>query len=780
MLKPKFPGFSKRKEKEKVLVEVMVKFSLLLLLVIALVVSIASRKINKVKLVIFMLSFTVQFNCMVAATLLFVLPLIWVKHVVIAATIQLNCTVKDSIKMTSREFFLGRKPSLNDIKKTSFGSLVEVVDADKTNDVNARSRTAIALYPLLDDIGSWSVVMLDSKHVVNSRCFHNVQPDVDSMALLNAYAKEGVAGTGAIAEQIHAAFEQELFDMNHTEFEEVYKLEQCYHISYKKSMKMFGETLTYKAAFTEIFDIIHKDCWLPVGYHTKADATSFMFLKDKRDKVDGTLLKIKCRHVISSMDNEEELDKISSETEAELKSDTIETRAPTPSWNVASIIFSEIAECDYYSKVMDVPSAFTWADNPYHHIVLLDEITTKIAIEIKPEWKQYMHKNGKMKIKLMKNQYGTPEAANLWNTYFTEFLIENGYAQNKIEPCMFVKRTESEKIVLLVYVDDVLVASNTLNGLDTVETMLKEKFGTKVSVSDEGSYDYLGIRVTHDRTNKSVYLHSNQYIQDMLHDVTSQACMEDIKQRESPSGTNLFQLDTTSKPLTASKAKLYHSIVAKLLWIAMRVRIDILMTVVYLASKVHCSTEHEFDKLKHLLGYLLKYPKLKVVIKGDKLWKEGILNIWVDASHAVHRPSMRSHIGVFISAGRGPILLKSVGAKRQTNSSTASEILALSTSIGLICGIANFLKSYEVEVKQIIIHEDNEAVLKLVTGSKPMNDTSKHMEIQRLFIKEAIEQDNMTIIHCKSEDMLADVLTKAMIGNQFKKLVVKLGLEFSD
>jgi len=43
-----------------------------------------------------------------------------------------------------------------------------------------------------------------------------------------------------------------------------------------------------------------------------------------------------------------------------------------------------------------------------------------------------------------------------------------------------------------------------------------------------------------------------------------------------------------------------------------------------------------------------------------------------------------------------------------------------------------------------------EAVLKLVTGGKPMNDTSKHMEIQRLFIKEAIEQEKMTIIHCKS------------------------------
>ena len=86
------------------------------------------------------------------------------------------------------------------------------------------------------------------------------------------------------------------------DFNEVYKLERCYHISYKKSVKMFGESLTYKAAYTEIFDIIDKECWQPVDYYSnKADATSFMFLKDKRDKIDGSLLRIKCRHVISSI-----------------------------------------------------------------------------------------------------------------------------------------------------------------------------------------------------------------------------------------------------------------------------------------------------------------------------------------------------------------------------------------------------------------------------------------------------------------------------------------------
>ena len=31
----------------------------------------------------------------------------------------------------------------------------------------------------------------------------------------------------------------------------------------------------------------------------KPDATSFMFMKDKRDKVNGDLIKLKCRHVFS-------------------------------------------------------------------------------------------------------------------------------------------------------------------------------------------------------------------------------------------------------------------------------------------------------------------------------------------------------------------------------------------------------------------------------------------------------------------------------------------------
>ena len=87
---------------------------------------------------------------------------------------------------------------------------------------------------------------------------------------------------------------------------------------------------------------------------------------------------------------------------------------------------------------MDVPGAFTWADNPNGHVMLLDATTTEIATDIKPEWKKFIH-HGKIKVELIKNQYGTEEAALLCYEYLKKFLQDEGFVVNKIEPCLFVK-----------------------------------------------------------------------------------------------------------------------------------------------------------------------------------------------------------------------------------------------------------------------------------------------------------------------------------------------------
>lgn len=67
-------------------------------------------------------------------------------------------------------------------------------------------------------------------------------------------------------------------------------------------------------------------------------------------------------------------------------------------------------------------------------------------------------------------------------------------------------------------------------------------------------------------------------------------------------------------------------------------------------------------------------------------------------------------------------------------------------------------------------------VLNLIQGSKPMNDSSKHMEVQRLFVKERIKEHGIIMRYCKTTDMIADILTKALCGIAFSTLVILMGI----
>jgi hypothetical protein len=125
----------------------------------------------------------------------------------------------------------------------------------------------------------------------------------------------------------------------------------------------------------------------------------------------------------------------------------------------------------------------------------------------------------------------------------------------------------------------------------------------------------------------------------------------------------------------------------------------------------------------------------------------------------------------------GPILLKSIGAKRQTNSSTGSEIYALSYAVGSICGLIHFnlfMRLYGVDLKKMVVHEDNQAVLNLVKNDKQMNVSSKRMQIQRLFIKERINEHGMDVRCCATDVMIADVLTKSLSGRPFNALILMM------
>ena len=69
-------------------------------------------------------------------------------------------------------------------------------------------------------------------------------------------------------------------------------------------------------------------------------------------------------------------------------------------------------------------------------------------------------------------------------------------------------------------------------------------------------------------------------------------------------GDSIFQVTSTSPLLDTGRGKIFHSIFAKLLFISRRTRPDIHVPIGFLGTRVTCSTQEDWIKLKHVLEYL--------------------------------------------------------------------------------------------------------------------------------------------------------------------------------
>ena len=73
------------------------------------------------------------------------------------------------------------------------------------------------------------------------------------------------------------------------------------------------------------------------------------------------------------------------------------------------------------------------------------------------------------------------------------------------------------------------------------------------------------------------------------------------------------------------------------------------------------------------------------------------------------------------------------------------------------------------------IFEDNKGAIELSKNPKFHNRT-KHIDISYHFVREQVEQSTFSVQYCRSEDMLADIMTKGLPKVTFQRLRDKLGV----
>ena len=69
-------------------------------------------------------------------------------------------------------------------------------------------------------------------------------------------------------------------------------------------------------------------------------------------------------------------------------------------------------------------------------------------------------------IKLQRSLYGLKQSERMWYNRLSDHLLKEGYVNNPICPCVFIKKSETGFAIIAVYVDD-------LNLVETLEELTK-------------------------------------------------------------------------------------------------------------------------------------------------------------------------------------------------------------------------------------------------------------------------------------------------------------------
>ena len=131
---------------------------------------------------------------------------------------------------------------------------------------------------------------------------------------------------------------------------------------------------------------------------------------------------------------------------------------------------------------------------------------------------------------------------------------------------------------------------------------------------------------------------------------------------------------------------------------------------------------------------------------------------------------MRSHTGGVISFGLGGLMCKLAKQKINTKSSMEAELVGASDYLPSTIWAMHFLAAQGYPVQNSHFAQDNQSAIRLErNGRSSAGQKSRHIHIRYFWITDRLKADNIKLIHCPTEAMLADFFTKPIQGNLFRR-----------
>ena len=369
-----------------------------------------------------------------------------------------------------------------------------------------------------------------------------------------------------------------------------------------------------------------------------------------------------------------------------------------------------------------------------------------------------------MVCKLKKSIYGLKQAPRCWNGTLHGFMVDIGFFNCQDDPCLYVKKTTHCNIFVAIYVDDLLVASNSIEAINEFKLDLNSRFDT----NDLGELKYfLGIEVKRDRVKRTMQLGQWKFLNELLVKTAMSYCR--------PIGTPVephpFEIDVVHE----CDLKIgYRSIVGSLLYLAGISRPDISTAVGYAGRFQENPQAVHWKLLQRILRYLKGSEDICLTFTcGDQV---GHLEGFSDADFAEDKLERKSVTGYLFKVGNNPVVWRSVKQKLVTLSSCEAEYVALSQAVQEALWLRRLLEQLGFTQKiPTVIWEDNQSTIHLAKDAKH-HGRSKHIDVRYHFVRQYQEDNLVKVRYIPTGENIADMFTKPLSKSVFEKHKHSIGL----
>jgi hypothetical protein len=482
--------------------------------------------------------------------------------------------------------------------------------------------------------------------------------------------------------------------------------------------------------------------------------------------------------------------------------DFYETYSPVFSYTSLRTVLARAAANDLQLDQWDLKSSFIQQDIDVDHLYLetpegyskfLDDGVTPAALHLK------------------KSLYGLVQSSRLLHQRLAKFLKSNGFRQLVSDQCVFVKGQGDDEVIVCTWVDDIIMASSRSNrrARQLFDEQIRSEFTVSPWTAGEAGW-ILNMNVVRDWEAGTLH-------------ISQEAAIEKLAQRfglDQPNSAKPYipmATDTKLKKPEASDIVSkdvfdYMSAVGGLLYIALTTRPDVAYAVGVLSRFMACPAASHVESAKKVISYLyrtkeygIRYsrerpsqschaphvcdaPLVYACYRRGKGIQENSQVIttsqpsdvdynkavdmaitYVDADLAGDADTSRSTTGFAIMLSGGIIGWLSKLQPTVALSTAEAETNAATELVKQISHVRLFLRELSCPQEfPTVVYEDNMATIQRV-GNAESSKKAKHYLMKVHYLREQRDEGLFEMRHIGTSNQLADVFTKPLPGETFKK-----------